>query len=151
MTDHPDELRLSAFHDGELLPAVRADVARHVAGCDPCGEYVAGLRHVSAWLAESAAIAGGLSPMQRARLRRRVDAVVEQGLVRFGWELSGLAAAVLLAGSAWLAWSANGGGPTAGAAVPPWVAARTAVAADPGSVAAATPAAAWYGVEADGS
>ena len=92
--------------------------------------------------------------MQRARLRRRVDATIDQrfdqGLVRFGWRLSGIAAAVLLTGSAWLAWAAQPAAaanvtPVAAVTLPPWVAAGVAAGADPvAQPQPATPAAAWY-------
>ncbi len=144
-----DELRLAAYHDGELSPADRADVERQLADSPSGMQYLAELARMSAWLAtEAGAAAAGLSPMSRARLHRRVDAVMEQGLVRFGWELSGVAAAVLLVGSAWLM-SATTGANTASAAtatVPPWVGAQVAAVADPVAQAQqpATPAAAWY-------
>ncbi len=145
----PDELRLSAYHDGELPAADRAVVQRHLADCPPCVGYLDGLARVSAWMVAGGAAAGGLTPLVRARLHRRVDAMFEQGLVRFGWELSGVAAAVLLAGSAWLAWAAHASAPatTATAAtLPPWVEAQVAAGADPVSASQlpATPAAAWY-------
>ena len=145
--DCPDELRLSAYHDGELPPADRTDVERHLVDCPPCLAYVGELARVSAWMVAVGASAG-LSPLARARLHRRVDATLEQGLVRFGWELSGAAAAVLLAGSAWLTWAAHGAAPVAAAAatLPPWVEVQVAAVADPVSASPlpATPAAAWY-------
>ena len=162
MAQCPDELRLAAYHDGELSAADAVVVARHVVECEPCGDYLAGLRRVSAWMAGAAAGAAGLSPIGRARLHhqlasRHLRDTADAGLVRFGWRLSGAAAAVLVAGSAWLAWSGTNGGATATAAagpvaVPPWVSARTLAAADPTASpalasAAATPAAAWYGVD----
>ena len=150
MSDCPDELRLSAYHDGELTSADRAGVELHLAGgCPPCVKYLAELGRVSAWLVTSAgASAAGLSPMSRARLHRRVEAVMEQGLVRFGWELSGVAATILLAGSAWLMWATNAtpasAATTAPVTVPPWVGAQVAAVADPVAQQPATPAAAWY-------
>ncbi len=148
--DCPEELRLSAYHDGELPAADRADVDRHLLGCPPCRAYVADLGRTSAWLATAAAASvAGLSPLARARLHRRVDATLEQGLVRFGWRLSGLAAAVVLAGSAWMTWAAGAAAPAGTATVatlPPWVAVQAAAGADPVSASQppATPAAAWY-------
>ena len=154
MEHFPNELRLDAYHDGELSPADRAEVELLLADSPSGIQYLAELARMSAWLAtEAGASAARLSPMSRARLHKRVDAVVEpllleERLVRFGWELSGVAAAVLLVGSAWLmSATAN---PTAasaatGGTVPPWVGAQVAAVADP--VAAqqpATPAAAWY-------
>ena len=58
----PDELRLAAYHDGELPPADRADVQRHVLSCPPCVGYLAELGRVSAWLA-TAGSAVGLTPL----------------------------------------------------------------------------------------
>ncbi len=146
MKHFPDEFRLAAYHDGELSAADRADVELTLADSPSGMQYLAELARMSAWLAtEAGASAVRLSPMSRARLHKRVDAVVEQGLVRFGWELSGVAAAVLL-GSAWLmSATAN---PTAASAatatVPPWVGAQVAAVADPVAATPATPAAAYY-------
>ncbi len=54
-TNHcPDELRLSAYHDGELPPADRTAVERHLGECPPCVGYLDGLARVSAWV-----VAGG--------------------------------------------------------------------------------------------
>ena len=147
MKHFPDERRLAAYHDGELSAADRADVELNLADSPSGMQYLAELGRISAWIvAEAGASAAGLSPLSRARLHRRVDAVVEQGLVRFGWELSGVAAAVLLVGSAWLmsATASPRAASAAAATVPPWVGAQVAAVADPVAQQPATPAAAWY-------
>ena len=157
--EHPDELKLGAFHDGELSPADLAAVSAHVVDCDPCGRYLAALAELSAWMTSAAAGSAGLSPIGRARLRRRLEGVTDQGLVRFGWRLSGAAAAVLVTAAGWLAWSAARPAATATASssssvpavVPPWVTVNAVGGADPVAVATATPAAAWYGVDVDGN
>jgi anti-sigma factor RsiW len=44
--------QLSAFHDGELSPDVRAAVARHIEGCSECSRRLAELRELSRITAE---------------------------------------------------------------------------------------------------
>ena len=80
---------------------------------------------------------------------------MERGLVRWAWEVSGIAAAILLVGSIWLAQleqaqlvpsrePANGS-----VVVPPWIGAQASV--DPVVREAPTPAAAWYLADARNS
>jgi anti-sigma factor RsiW len=156
MTHFPDERRLEAYHDGELSAAERAEVELTLDDSPSGMQYLAELARMSAWLAtEAGASAARLSPMSRARLHKRVDTMIEpllleERLVRFGWELSGVAAAVLLVGSAWLMSAAANPGVasanTGPATVPPWVGAQVAAVADPVAQQQqpATPAAAWY-------
>ncbi len=137
LTTVPCPPTLAAYHDGELSAADRAAVAAHVAACPGCESQLAGLRQSSAWIAAAAATVS-LDRMGRERLHRRLRDAADGGLVRLGWEMSGVAAAVLLAGSVWLARSsAESPGP---ASVPPWVGAT----ADGSGREAVTPAAAWY-------
>ena len=92
--------QVQAYHDGELSVADRAAVEAHLAGCADCTAELARLRALSGMLR------GGAPVMSAEAMRRLLDQVhyVEEEtivlpLVR---RLTGLAAAVLLAGSLWL-------------------------------------------------
>jgi anti-sigma factor RsiW len=134
----PTEQTLSAYHDGELAADMRAEIARHVADCNPCTQFLAELRNISGMFAASSP--DGLSQIAWHRLHAKLDDVLERGLVRYAWEVSGVAAAILIAGSIWLAQLADPS--TASAVVPPWVGAQAS--ANPIVQEAPTPAAAWY-------
>jgi anti-sigma factor RsiW len=139
MSPHPTEQTLSAYYDGELAVDVRADVARHVVDCSPCTLFLTELRNISGRIAGSSP--DGLSQIAWARLHAKLDDVLERGLVRYAWEVSGVAAAILLIGSIWLTQLAEPSSATA-AAVPPWIGAQAS--ANPIVAEAPTPAAAWY-------
>ncbi len=145
-TDHPTEQTLSAYHDGELAVETRAVVEQHLVDCEPCSLWLADFRKMSGLFAGSAPM--GLSQIAWKRLHDKLDDVVERGLVRYAWEISGLAAAILLAGSIWLSQLADPS-TTSAAVVPPWVNA----AASGNSVVqeTPTPAAAWYLADAKGT
>lgn len=127
--------QLHAYHDGELSPAEAAAMGQHVQSCPACSAELTGLRELSKAFARVES--PRLSQISRARLHRNLDAVIERGLVRFAWSLSGVAAAVLLVGSIWLAQS-----PEPVQAAPPWV--DAVVYAHPLGNRAETPAAQWY-------
>ena len=128
---------LAAYHDGELDAVRRADVERHLSFCGVCPPELARLRELSAWFAADARPA--LLPIARLRLHRGVEAAMEKGLLRTAWALSGVAAAVLLAGSLWMTRGTETPRP---ASPPPWV--EVAAASDAADTARATPAAEWY-------
>ena len=134
----PTEQTLSAYHDDQLAADAHAEIARHAADCDPCARFLAELRNISGMFAASSP--DGLSQVAWHRLHAKLDDVLERGLVRYAWEVSGIAAAILLAGSIWLTQLANPS--SANAVVPPWVQAQAS--ANPIVQEAPTPAAAWY-------
>jgi anti-sigma factor RsiW len=141
----PPQQTLSDFHDGELAAEVRDVVERHVADCNPCTLFLAELRNISGLFAASSP--EGLSQIAWHRLHSKLDEVLERGLVRYAWEVSGIAAAILLVGSIWLAQLTE---PTAASAVvPPWVGAQAS--ANPIVEVAPTPAAVWYLADAKSS
>ncbi len=140
--DHcPGGQELSRYQDGELPPDVRAEVAVHLAACAACRDVLAQLIEISRLFGASRN--QQLSQIAKARLYRRMDAVLDGGFVRLAWTLSGLAASVLLIGSVWLMHAEDHAAPLA-AAPPPWV--GVAYASDIGQSQRepATPAAEWY-------
>jgi anti-sigma factor RsiW len=145
MENCPTQQDLSAYHDGELTVEQHDVVARHLAWCQACARQLAQLRQMSAFIASRSP--DGLSQIAMKRLHSKLDEVIERGLVRWAWEVSGIAAAILLVGSIWLAQLRE---PTSAAVVvPPWVGAQASV--DPVVREAPTPAAAWYLADARSS
>jgi anti-sigma factor RsiW len=176
----PTEQALSAYHDGELSPADRAEMARHLVWCEACMQQLAQLKQMSGLLTSMSP--EGLSQIAWHRLHAKLDEVLERGLVRWAWEVSAIAAAILLISSVCLMRISEPNSTTAAvsavnvpgfnvpgsnvtglnvpgsnvmasnimAAVPPWVHAQAS--ADPVlSEPATTPAQAWYLADARGS
>jgi len=156
--DCPTEQKLSAYHDGELSTDDRAELARHLAWCEACVRRLRQLRQMSGLMTSLAP--EGLSQIAWHRLHAKLDEVIERGLIRWAWEVSGIAAAILLISSVCLmrmsdprdATSNVAASPAANvtAIVPPWVNAQASV--DPVlSEPATTAAQAWYLADARGS
>jgi anti-sigma factor RsiW len=139
----PTGQQLSAFHDGEIDPRGRSAIERHLLDCASCAAELERLRAISRLL--EAAPAPRLSQIGVHRLHRRVDQVMEEGLLRFVRLLNAVAASVLIAGSAWLMVKTHEN-PTVPSvpAAPPWVGVDVAETSDSFSGAASTPAAVWY-------
>ena len=116
--------QLHAYHDGELSAADAAAFEEHLDSCDSCMAELESLRQTSAMFASAPKTR--LSQITRHRLHAQVEAAMERGLVRLTWAMSGIAAAILLVGSVWLAQHREPARmATATAAAPPWVQAVT--------------------------
>ena len=113
--EHTD--RLSAYHDGELDPATRAEVQRHLAQCPPCAAELARLVRLSG------ALAGlgnpTIDPRAMQRLHQRLDVLPLPSLAigRLAAALTAVAASILLACGAWL-WASSS--PAGTASMPVW-------------------------------
>lgn len=70
MSEHPNVEILSGYHDGELGPAKRAEIERHLASCGHCRHRLNGLQEVSMRLGQL----GSLEPpvALRTTLERRL-------------------------------------------------------------------------------
>jgi anti-sigma factor RsiW len=136
----PTSEQLSAFHDGEIDEVRRVEMELHLRQCRLCGAEMERLQTMSRLL--GAAPAARLSPIGVHRLHRRVNEVMEEGLLRFVRVLNTIAACLLVAGSAWLMVKTRADQTVESPmpAAPPWV----DVVSDSPSGAASTPAAAWY-------
>ncbi|MGH7573180.1 MAG: anti-sigma factor family protein, partial [Gemmatimonadota bacterium] len=118
MSEHPIE-RLSAWIDGDLDPAERERVERHVAGCAECAAVLAGLERVvaSARKIEDREPATDLWPGIEGRLGARRPAVVPIDAAgprvrrRFSFTVPQLAAAAIaiIVVSSAVVWWANPG------------------------------------------
>lgn len=144
MSECPNNLRLSAYHDGELDESSRAEVERHVRDCPACAAELAQVREITRLFASQPA--PGLLPIAVHRLHKKVDDAMEEGALRIMRVFNAIAACVLIAGSAWLMMKPREQDrtvePGATPAAPPWVSVETV--SDTPSGAYSTPAAAWY-------
>ena len=136
----PTNEELSAYRDGRIDGTRLELIQRHVAICQPCGLELSRLSALSRLLAS--ALRPQLSQIARHRLHDKIDLAMERGLIRFGWSLSGIAASVLLIGSA-LLMHVDSVRRTAEAA-PPWLGVAASSDADAVVANARTPAAALY-------
>lgn len=155
----PTEQQLSAYHDGELAIGDRAEMARHLAHhlawCEACMRHLQQLRQMSGLVGSMSP--DGLSQIAWHRLHAKLDEVMERGLVRWAWEVSAVAAAILLVSSVWLmrlsdSNSSNPGTTAAAGAtavVPPWVSVQAS--ADTVQSETSTPAGAWYLADSRGA
>jgi anti-sigma factor RsiW len=143
------ENKIAAYHDGELDAAQRANVEMHLGQCEDCRRALSELRAMSGLFATSEQ--PRLSQISRYRLHRSVDAAMDQGLLRLAWTMSGIAASVVLLGSAWLMKVNENGLARAPAEAPPWVSVSLESSRDPVVRDAASPAAQWYLADASGS
>jgi anti-sigma factor RsiW len=147
--NHPTDQQLSAYHDGELPSDERSALAAHLAWCHACLKRIDQLTQMSSLLAGSSP--NGISQIALRRLHAKLDEVMERGLIRWAWEVSGIAAAILIVGSIMLARMADPSSArtNTGVSVPPWVVSQAS--ADPVVSDAATPAVAWYLADARNS
>jgi hypothetical protein len=100
---------------------------------------------MSRWFAD--APAPRLSQISLQRLHRRVDAVMDEGLLWTARVLSGMAAAVLIVGSIWLVHASSAPRSTVVqiSSTPPWAGIPASTSdAELTSLSASTPAAQWY-------
>lgn len=114
MAKHP-EIELVPYVRGELAPADRERVARHLDDCPDCRQDAAGLRELLARLSSTAPAApevhwGGF----RAELREKLDARRARRRAWWGrplpWALSASLAGVALVLAVWSGWQSPGGG-----------------------------------------
>ncbi len=132
---------LQAYLDGELSAGLKLAMDHHFTHCESCRTQLAEVEAMSGLLASAATNEPKLSQIARHRLHRAVDDAMDQGLLRLGWGISGIAASVLVVGSLWLMKAQS-----TPEAAPPWVGvSAVAESADPAvHEAATTPAAEWY-------
>jgi anti-sigma factor RsiW len=144
MSDCPYTQQVSAYHDGELDAGRRGEMDRHLAQCPGCAAALEQLRSMSRWFADSQS--PRLSQISLARVHRRVEAVMDEALVRTARILSVIAAAVLIVGSIWLVrvGGMNRSMATQVSSTPPWAGVSTSSDAETTTIAANTPAAQWY-------
>jgi anti-sigma factor RsiW len=98
MVDCENQVRLDAYHDGELSPAERSDVEAHLRGCPSCAAALAAIRGMSGAFADTTPREP--SDEQLLQLARSVRAEPSDArmLLRL-FRGAAVAAAVLLAGA----------------------------------------------------
>ncbi len=100
MTQCPLDSQLDAYCDGELPSDQRAEIERHLETCAACTAQIEQIHGLSRAFAESTP--PRLSQIGLHRLHARLDLLVDRGFIRLARVLSGVAASVLLFGTAWL-------------------------------------------------
>src|SRR5208337_3643415 len=103
MADCEYQVKVHAYHDGELPPADRESVEVHLTACPACARELERLRRMSALF--SSARLPELSPEALQRLHRGRVVALEPALVRTS-EFFAAAAAIMLVCAAWL-WRAS--------------------------------------------
>ena len=115
MADCEYQVKVHAYHDGELTPADRATVEAHLRACPACARELERLRRMSELFAS--ARLPQLSPAALERLHRSKILALEPALVHTSEFFAAAAAAILLVCAAWL-WRAST--PQDSAAMPAW-------------------------------
>ena len=116
MNDCEQTERVGAYHDGEMGPAERAAMERHVGACRACAAELARVRALSALLGQAAPGGQGAEAEVSARGMRRFHAAAARAAGGPTWGLlramTGVAAAILLgcAAGLWAMSRAGGAG-----------------------------------------
>jgi len=111
------EIKVHAYHDGELPPAERKAVEEHLKACPECAKCLEDLRGMSRLFAT--ARLPELSPAALTRLHRGKVLVLEPMMVHISEFFAAAAAALLVVCAAWL-WHASARAETADNAMPTW-------------------------------
>jgi anti-sigma factor RsiW len=96
MVDCENRVRLDAYHDGELSPAVRSDVEAHLRDCPSCAAGLAAIRRMSAAFADTAPREPSHEQLLRLARSVRAERSDTRMLLRL-FRRTAVAAAVLLA------------------------------------------------------
>jgi anti-sigma factor RsiW len=115
MADCEYQVKVHAYHDGELPPTDRQSVEVHLRACPACARELERLRRMSELFAS--ARLPELSPAALQRLHRSKIVVLQPALVRTSEFFAAAAAAILLVCGAWL-WRASA--PQELAGMPAW-------------------------------
>lgn len=101
MTDCPYTDRIDAYHD-QAMSLFEADwMAEHVRTCPACAQRLLQTRDISHAFDKFAR-----DPMPadaKSRLQSAIQIAAQRGPARFAWEMTGIAATILVAASIWLA------------------------------------------------
>jgi anti-sigma factor RsiW len=105
MVDCEDQVRLDAYHDGELSPAERSNVEAHLRDCPSCAAQLAAIRRTSAAFADTTPREPPHEQLLRLARSVRAEASDARMLLRLFRGTAVAAAALLacaLAGAAYL-------------------------------------------------
>jgi anti-sigma factor RsiW len=114
MSECPNQLRIEAYHDGELSPEVAREVQLHLIDCAPCRDELRALQSMSQFVRSFAPAEMPSRAMDR--LHEQVDALTQVDTLRFAKRLSSLAACLLAAAGVWFATTSR----TSEASPAPW-------------------------------
>jgi anti-sigma factor RsiW len=132
MNPCPVQSQLDAFHDGELQPVAREEIADHLGRCSTCARRVESLRHLSGLFGElkGQVARQTIEPGELSAIHEAVDATaspmrIDAGFIRAAGVLMTMAASVLIVSAVWLVElhhgsAPAGSGPIATAPMQPW-------------------------------
>jgi anti-sigma factor RsiW len=109
--------RLSAYYDGEMSDAQRAEMEAHVAACPACAAELSRLERLSGLLRTAGA--APVPPLTAARLRRGVQGLTAAPLARLAEAAMAVAAGILILCGAYL-WGAADHSTTPSEPLPVW-------------------------------
>lgn len=112
---------LSAYHDGELSAVDSARIEEHLATCQECRRELGQYRRLSLMLGK--ADIPELSSASLANMKRRIDWEGNLVIYRLARRMTGVAAAVLLAGTVWMVTASSSGASAAPSPMNDWEAA----------------------------
>jgi anti-sigma factor RsiW len=95
MLDCKQRAKVSAYYDNELAGAQKAEMEAHLAGCGRCRAELAALGALSGRL--SAMKTPAVAKDMGARIRERLAAQEERGLLHVAEAMMGIAAAIMIA------------------------------------------------------
>ena len=96
MVDCQNQIRLDAYHDGELSPAERSDVEAHLRDCPSCAAELAAIRRTSGAFADTTPREPSHEQLLHLARSVRVESSDSRMLLRL-FRGTAIAAAVLLA------------------------------------------------------
>ena len=99
MSECPNQLRIEAYHDGELPAELAREVQQHLNECAACREELRALESMSQFVRSFAPAAMSNAAMNR--LHQQVDSLTQVDTLRFAKQLSSLAACLLAAAGVW--------------------------------------------------
>jgi anti-sigma factor RsiW len=114
MSECPNQLRIEAYHDGELSPEIAREVEQHFTECAACRDELRALKSMSQFVQSFAPAEMSIPAMDR--LHEQVDSLTQVDTLRFAKQLSSLAACLLAAAGVWFATTSR----TSEASPAPW-------------------------------
>jgi hypothetical protein len=101
MTDCPHTNRVDAFYDLATGEHETQWIVDHVRACPACAQRLRQLREISTAFTEF--VPDGMPRQSQADLRATVRRAADRAPARFAWEMTGLAASLLVAATIWIA------------------------------------------------
>lgn len=100
MPDCPHNLRLQAYHDGQLGPDDAREIERHLSACGGCAGELAALRELSELLSDRRPAT--IRAEELSRIHAAVEEVEGRSLFRLAVAMAAVAASILIISMTWM-------------------------------------------------